>query len=515
MSLLISLILVLMVEIGPQAGGQQICSDRPEDEVLFGGKAGPGKSWWLVYDALGTQYRFTSLGRNAIEVPDYRAVIFRRQSNHLQKLIDEAYKMYCSSTFKAEYVAQRKGDPGPSFIFPTYTRKGDTISTTRSGAVIFFCHMDQEKDKFNHDGAEYQFVGFDELQQFTFGQYIYLFTRARSKVLGLNPRIRSTAMPMGTGLVWVRKRFIQNSEPYRRYSFLADPDDPERNPRGLEVPYKTKYSQTRIFIPGNLEDNKFVLKDDYRSKIKQQGETVEKALLEGDWYAFGGDFFKMFDPAKSKVKPFPIPEEWPLIGGLDPGWSSPCAFTLRTVDFEGNHYKLFTYYEREKSSRDHAKSIAERLKNFEWTAGRMPNVIVSGTDAWARKDRFAVESSEETFRDQFEKEGLSLEKAVTDRVNGWWAMKNLMEAGRYFYFDTFNEPFLDEIAASVADEKNPEDILGKGKNPDVVAHALDADRYSIMAARGYSKPPEEPKTWMDRLKKKQNPEVPEFKVGRG
>ena len=505
----------MTLQIGPQPGGQQICSNRPEDELLFGGKAGPGKSWWIVYDALGTQYRFTPLGRNAIEVPEYRGVIFRRKSTHLSKLIDEAYKLYCSSTFKATYAAQRKGDPGPSFVFPTYTRKGDTVSVSRSGAVIFFCHMELERHKFNHDGAEYQFIGWDELQQFIFSQYAYLFTRARSKIPHLKPRIRATAMPVGEGLMWVRKRFIQNSDPYRRYSFLADPEDPERNPRGIEVPYGTPDSQTRIFIPGHLEDNKKIDTDDYRKKVKQQGATYSKALLEGDWYAFGGDFFDMFDPATAKVAPFDIPEEWPLIGGLDPGWSSPCAFTLKAVDFEGNHYKLFTYYEREKSSRAHAKSIRERLENFKWTAGRMPTLIASGTDAWSRKDRFAIEASEETFFDQFAKEGLHLEKAVTDRVNGWWTMKNLMSEGRYFYFDTFNEPFLDEISAVVADENNPEDILGRGNNAEVVDHALDSDRYAEMAARGFSKPDTRPPTWRERFVKKHQPETPEWKPGRG
>jgi hypothetical protein len=90
-------------------------------------------------------------------------------------------------------------------------------------------------------------------------------------------------------------------------------------------------------------------------------------------------------------------------------------------------------------------------------------------------------SSERTFADVFQDEGIYLEKASTDRKNGWWAWKGLMP-DRYFVFGSgLNTPLLDEMSAAIADEKQPEDIEGKGNSPEISDHALDEQRYNIMA----------------------------------
>ncbi|MGR9527670.1 terminase large subunit domain-containing protein (plasmid) [Priestia megaterium] len=44
-----------------------------------------------------------------------------------------------------------------------------------SGATLTFAYLASENDKFNYQGSEYQFVGFDELSQFDESQYRYLF----------------------------------------------------------------------------------------------------------------------------------------------------------------------------------------------------------------------------------------------------------------------------------------------------------------------------------------------------
>jgi hypothetical protein len=482
-----------------QRGGQERFLAEGGFEALFGGAAGPGKTWALAYDALGIQYRGTKLGKAAVEVPEYRGVLFRRYASNLADLIDECHGLYVNETWGARCVLGGKGDPGVVFIFPKYYQKGGVSHKDRGGARIFLSHLATIADIHKHQGFEYQYVGFDELTQFLLRQYLYLMSRMRTKVDGLFPRIRGTTNPVGEGLAWVRKRFITGSTPNVRSYFIAD-KDPERNPRGLEVVANHPDARSRIFIPGVLAENKYIDKAAYAGNIRQMGQAYTAALLDGDWDAFGGDFFKSFKRSMV-IKPFEVPAGWLLVGSIDPGWSSPCSFSLRARDYEGNVYRLCTYYERERSAPEHAKEIKKFIENFKWTRGRMPSLIVSGADAWQHKDRYAAVGNEFTFADHFAAEGLILQPAMTERILGWWGMKNLMDEEKYWVFEGFNEPFMDELSAAISDEKRPEDILGGGNNPDVVDHALDEDRYGVAAVYTPRKRETGPKGWEENFLK--------------
>lgn len=461
------------IVIRPQDGGQVQFLWAPEFEVLGGGSAGGGKSWCLVYDALGTEYESDpAIGKPAFMTQGYRAILFRRESTQLDRLISEAKRYY--PALGGKFVGGRTGEPGPCFEWPEYDSK------------IFFCHMQLEDNKETHQGQEYQFVGFDELTHFTITQYLYLFTRLRTSTKGIRPRVRSTTNPTGPGLWWVRKRFVDNWPPNTRKFFIAD-EDPEKNPRGIEVPRGTKGALSRRFVPLWLAENKVLEEADplYADRIRALGQQMERALLEGNWYAFGGDFFSGFDRGRQIVTPFSIPKEWELIGSIDPGFSSPCSFGLTAADFEGNYYRIATYYKDRMSAPMHAEAIKKFIANCPYTAGRMPSRIVSGTDAFAKKDQFAVIASTKTFAEQFEEAGLYLERATTDRYQGWWNWKGLFGSAktppRWFVFKDSNEPLLDEMSAAVFDAKDLEDIKGKGNDPEIKDHALDECRYGLMA----------------------------------
>lgn len=467
--------------IKPQSGGQTKFLSSTAYEVLFGGAAGPGKSWALIIDALGLQYKNTKLGMAAIECPDYRAVLFRRKTTQFSKLLDEGKKYY--PILGGELILKRTGDPGPSFNFP-------------SGARIFICHMEQEDNKEDHQGQEYQYVGFDELTQFTITQYTYLFSRLRNTVPGLFTRIRATTNPTGSGLLWVKKRFIKSGNleltPGKVYNFEPPESDIKDDPMGKLVEKKSTISKTRQFIPGKLDENKILSEYDpnYALNIKLMGKQYEEALLNGDWDAFGGDFFADFNGRLMKKDPFEIPQHWKLIGSLDPGWSSPCSFSLHASDENGIVYTLFTYYEAKISPQEHAQAIKKRIDEFPWTRGRMPNIIVSGTDAFAKKEKYAIEATERTVEDVFLREGLVLTPAKTDRILGWMAWKQLMRLNKWFYFDFYNDHLINELSSVESDERQPEDIKGRGNDPNVPDHALDQVRYGLMSL---FKAPEAPK----------------------
>jgi len=447
----------------PEAGGQTNFLSRAEYEAVMLGDTGHGKTWCLIVDALGVQFQATTLGMRAIDVPTYRAIIFRRKTTHLSKLIDESQKLYPS--LGGTFLYHREGDPGPSWTFP-------------SGARIFLCHMEDEKNKFDHDGIEYQYVGFDEIQQFTITQYLYLQSRLRSTVRGLFTRVRGTGMAVGSGWWWVRKRFNLSEPGIER--FYTGTDDPETNPKGIEVAADHPDARSRVFILGLLSENTYVNRQEYEANVKQLGTRYERAMLRHDWDAFGGDFFKEFDFTTEVIDPFQVPEEWPLICSIDPGWGGICAASLLARDFEEKVHLIGTYYEQGRNNDQNADGIYDFWKENIFTSGRTPNFFIAGKDAWAQKDRYAIHQSELDFAGVFQSHGMMLQPAVTDRINGWGTLRNLM-SDRFFVFKGYNDPFLDEIVSVMADEKVPEDIQGRGNDPKVKDHALDNVRYGCMA----------------------------------
>ena len=82
-----------------------------------------------------------------------------------------------------------------------------------SGTKLAFCLLENDFDVYHHQSAEYHFIGFDELTQFTEFQYTFMISRARRLEGSFVPiRIRSASNP--PGLVrgefgeWSKSRFL-------------------------------------------------------------------------------------------------------------------------------------------------------------------------------------------------------------------------------------------------------------------------------------------------------------------
>jgi hypothetical protein len=61
--------------------------EASEDELLYGGAAGGGKSDALVIDALGLQVQ-------AVTKPEYRALILRKTFGELKEIVDRTRALY-------------------------------------------------------------------------------------------------------------------------------------------------------------------------------------------------------------------------------------------------------------------------------------------------------------------------------------------------------------------------------------------------------------------------------------
>lgn len=252
--------------------------------VIYGGAAGGGKS-------------FCSLLHHIKHIGDplYRGIIIRRTVPMLTKpgaIWDEAKTLYKQIEPR---VKIRHRDM--KFIFP-------------SGAEVAFSGFEREDNKENFQGAQFSSVSFDELTQFTEGQFIYLISRLRTGA-DVQATIRATCNPGPDSFVrqWVDwwlypeghelfgrpdpekqgkiRWFVRlNNEMYwadtreeaiRLYGKPDLPVDHQNQVKPLSVQ----------FISATVYDNPVMLANnpDYISFLEGLPRVEQERLLHGNWEA--------------------------------------------------------------------------------------------------------------------------------------------------------------------------------------------------------------------------------------
>lgn len=297
---------------------QEIFMSRGEDEALYGGAAGGGKSDALVIEAT-----------RQIDIPHYKGLILRKTYPQLAELIDKSLNYYSRAFPGAVYNASKH-----SWRFP-------------SGAKIIFGSLNSSQDKYNYQGQAYDFIAFDELTHFSFDEYIYLLSRNRPNGPGTRCYVRATANPGGIGHIWVKDRFITAAAPMTTVWETVPIIFPDGHT-------ETK-KRSRIFIPSTVFDNKKLLDNDpnYLARLGAMPEAERKALLYGDWDSYSGQYFSEWknDSAHYKdrqwshvIDPFDIPRSWPIYRALDWGFHRPYACLYFTVDEDGRLYCIAEDY---------------------------------------------------------------------------------------------------------------------------------------------------------------------------
>jgi predicted phage terminase large subunit-like protein len=155
--------------VRPQAGPQELFLSTPADVAFYGGAAGGGKSYGLLLDPL----RFIT------RVAGFGAVIFRRTSVQVRNeggLWDSSEGLY-------QTVGATARQNVLEWSFPPYGNK------------VKFAHMQYEDNRFDWQGAQIAFIGFDELTHFTRKQFLYMLSRNRS-TCGVMPYVRGTYNPV-------------------------------------------------------------------------------------------------------------------------------------------------------------------------------------------------------------------------------------------------------------------------------------------------------------------------------
>lgn len=255
-------------------------------EAFFGGAAGPGKSYALLLAAL-----------QFVDVPGYSALIVRRS--------------YPDLTMPNAIM-----DTADQWLAPTPAKKlkGGRVWLFPSGARLTFGYIQYHRDALNFRGAEFQFIGMDELTYWEQRSYRFMFSRLRrpahrfeddgtgscaviasydkirpvpcgqpreaethrsprylipSALDGLTLaqvplRMRSTSNPGDVGHQWVKDDFI----------------DPE-----TRLP-------DAVFIPARIGDNPSLDREQYIATLMHMDPVDRERVMNGDWdvLAAGGMF---------------------------------------------------------------------------------------------------------------------------------------------------------------------------------------------------------------------------------
>lgn len=297
----------------------------PVIEAFYGGQPGGGKSSALLMAAL--QY---------VDVPGYSALLLRRTYADLAlagALMDRARSWLAGTD--AQWNEQRK-----IWRFP-------------SGATLTFGYLENANDKYRYQGSEFQFIGFDEVSQFTETQYRYLFSRLRRLTGSVVPlRMRSAGNPPTTADgQWVKNHFVLH------------------RPKNV------------IFVPSGLDDNPHLDKEEYLSSLSHLDEATRNSLF--DWFAsVEGLVFSAFNEGNLTDEE-PDPER-PIELAIDDGYNPDPRATL-FIQNKGTHILVFDeLYQQRTLEEETVEDIVDRCKERGW---KLPEIAAVSHEATQLRDR--------------------------------------------------------------------------------------------------------------------------------
>ena len=208
--------------------------------------------------------------------PAYRGLVIRRNEKDLRAWLDDAIPIY-------KQIGGELNRSPLEFRF-------------KWGSRIYLGHMDDASSWEKYQGMpELHKLGIEELCQIPDEKrYEQLLACVRSKHPELPAQVFTTANPIGAGLWWVRKRFVDVVDE------TGEMNEPGKVIRVL-VPHPyipgEKIERTRVYVPARLQDNPHLLHDqEYLGVLASLDEDLRRAYIEGDWFAVSGEFFKSFRP---------------------------------------------------------------------------------------------------------------------------------------------------------------------------------------------------------------------------
>src|SRR5579872_6964993 len=147
---------------------------------LFGGAACPGKTKALLYEAI------------------YQA--------HLHPGVDTLLLRRTFPELEASLITYFRRDIPRDFY--DHYNEAKHIVTWWNGSTTRFGYSASENDIYQYQGAEFLFIGIDELTHFTLAQWQFLTSRNRGRISSARPRMAGATNPGNIGHAWVKALWV-------------------------------------------------------------------------------------------------------------------------------------------------------------------------------------------------------------------------------------------------------------------------------------------------------------------
>ncbi len=390
--------------------------------IAYGGARGGGKSW-----AMRMKLCMLALRHPGIQILLLRRTLPELRENHINPLRRDLKNL-------AVY------------------RESTKEFTFFCGSRIKLGYLAADADVLQYQGQAYEVIGMEEATQFSEEQYLALTECNRlsgNLKSDFTPRMYFTCNPGGVGHAWVKRLFI------------------DRLYRGAEV------ADDYRFIPAKVYDNEFIMQKDpdYVKALQALPEVRRRAMLDGDWDVFEGQFFPEFTREKHVVAPFEIPENWVRFAAFDYGLDRTACLWFAYPP-EGGHVYVFREFCESDLILSRAAGAIHALDRH------LPaRFFLAPPDLAARRQ----ESGSGGF-EILRKNGLNhLIAADNARIAGWRQVREFLQAesadGTAFLqiFETCRE-LVSHLAKLQFDPHIPEDAA---RVPHEFTHAPDALRYGL------------------------------------
>lgn len=375
----------------------------------------------------------------------------------------------------------------PETIGKYYDRKREFHLAERlGGGIIRLRNLD---DPSKYASVQFAAIAVDELTYDPKPTYDFLLTRLRFPPIEHCPFLAATN-PGQIGNAWVVKEFV---DPMTRPGPAYDAD----------LDY---YRKGNCFIQALPRDNPRLTKQ-YLSNLKKLPEKQYRALVEGDWTVFAGQYFNMLDSHIHRIPEFAIPQNWNRFRAIDHGGNHPTVCLWGAMDEDGNFYIYREYSKQGEFATYHKQRIAEKSIDPETKQKETYRLTVGDPSMWSQE--YSAEANKlpsEVYNDIADGIGsFFMQRAINARVQGWHALADgfsyELEGGRYtigedgranikyirkpkiFIFNTcqYTWQSLTGILHSevnVEDVKKTKNMYGPGEGDD----EADALRYLYLAA---------------------------------